>query len=41
MSKWFPVNGVDFEDGDSSVYQTNWKIGTVDISEFQGQESSN
>jgi len=37
ISSWYPVDGIDFDGGDSTVYHTMWKTGEVDISKYQGQ----
>ncbi len=36
-STWIPVNGIDFEDGDDTVYQTGWKNVECDLSDLQDQ----
>lgn len=36
-STWYQVTGVDFDGGDDTVYQTNWKTKTIDISSYQSQ----
>ncbi|WP_028519884.1 cellulose binding domain-containing protein [Ruminococcus flavefaciens] len=36
-SKWYSVGGIDFDGGDSTVYHTNWKNATIDISAYKHQ----
>lgn len=35
-SKWYPVNGIDFDGGDSTVFHTGWKNVSVDVSACRG-----
>jgi len=36
-STWYKVSGIDFNGGDSSVYQTNWKNKEIDVSSCAGK----
>ncbi len=36
-SEWYEVNNIDFDGGDDTVYQTNWKKAEVDISAYRGE----
>lgn len=35
-STWHPVTDIDFQGGDSTTYQTLWKKGEIDVSEYSG-----
>lgn len=37
-SSWYPVNNIDFESGDSTVFYTLWKVANIDISKYQNQD---
>lgn len=39
-SEWFPVENIDFADGDTTVYETGWFTVSVDISEYAGKTIS-
>ncbi len=34
---WYSVSGIDFDGGDHTVFHTDWKTKTIDISGFQNQ----
>ncbi len=36
-SKWYSVGGIDFEEGDSTVFHTDWKNISIDISSFKNK----
>lgn len=36
-STWYPVSGINFDGGDDTVFQTKWKNGIVDISQYAGK----
>lgn len=36
-STWVDVGNIDFDGGDSTVFQTGWKTATIDVSAYQGQ----
>lgn len=36
-STWLKVNGIDFEGGDNTMYHTDWKTHSINISAFQNQ----
>lgn len=33
-SNWYPIEGIDFDGGDSTTYHTLWKTGEIDISAY-------
>lgn len=35
VSNWYPIEAIDFDGGDSTVYHTMWKTGEIDISKYQ------
>jgi hypothetical protein len=36
-STWFPISGIDFAGGDSTVFQTGWKSVDLDVSAYRGK----
>lgn len=36
-SVWYSVSGIDFENGDSTTYETGWKLIEYDVSAFKDQ----
>ena len=36
-STWYSVNGIDFEGGDTTCYETGWKTLTFDLGDYEGQ----
>ncbi|MDD3219256.1 MAG: S-layer homology domain-containing protein [Lachnospiraceae bacterium] len=36
-STWYPMDGVDFEGGDNTIYHTEWKEISADISAYRGK----
>lgn len=36
-STWYEISGIDFEGGDSTVFATRWKSGSIDISAYKNQ----
>ena len=36
-STWYAVSGIDFDDGDSTAYQTGWKTVTIDVTACTGR----
>lgn len=36
-SDWYTISDIDFDGGDSTMYHTEWKTKSIDVSEFQNQ----
>lgn len=37
QSKWYSISGINFDGGDSTTYETGWKLVEYDVSAFQNQ----
>lgn len=37
-STWLNINSIDFSGGDSTVFQTDWKSATIDVSAYRGEK---
>lgn len=36
-STWYPISGINFEDGDDTTYHTKWQTAKIDVSKYQGK----